>query len=200
MLNNEIKIHVIGLVYNQTTPGTYGLVMGEDNDNRRFSIMIGEAEALSIAWKLNNKVAPRPLTHDLINSLLINFGATLQKIVINDLVNEVFHSQIHIQNADGNIVVIDARTSDAVALAVRCESPIFIKDEILNIVGVIVSNETEPAQELNRKNMPENLSEIKAEDLKLLTTTELQMLLERVLQEELYELATLIRNEVNYRN
>ena len=200
MLDDEIKIRVQGLVYNQTTPETYALVMGETDGNRRFSIMIGEPEAVSIAWKINNKVSPRPLTHDLINNLLITFGASLKKIVIYDMVNEIFYSEIHIQDSEGNIIVIDARTSDAVALAVRCESPIYIKQEILDIVGIVITNDNETIRQPIRRDLPDNLNEIQADDLKLLTTTELQLLLERALQEEFYELAILIRNEINNRN
>ncbi|MCL2596072.1 MAG: bifunctional nuclease family protein [Paludibacter sp.] len=199
MIDDEIKIRVIGLVNNQTTPGTYGLVMGEEDGNRRFSILIGESEALSIAWKINNKVPPRPLTHDLINNLLITFGASLQKVVIFDMVNEVFFSEMHIQKSDGNIIIVDARTSDAVALAVRTESPIYIMQEILNIVGIVVTKDSE-SQQTPRRNFPDNLSEIQEDDLKLLTSMELQLLLERALKDELYELAILIRNEINSRN
>lgn len=193
MLDDEIKIRVIGLVYNQTVPGTYALVMGECEGNRRFSIMVGEAEAQSIALKLNNKIATRPLTHDLINNLLITFGASLEKIVIYDMVNEVFYSELQLQHDKKNIIV-DARTSDAVALAVRNESPIYIRREILDIVGIIIDPAGEPQQQ--HRKLPNNLDEIENSDLELLTEKELQELLDKAVLEEKYELAILIRNEL----
>jgi bifunctional DNase/RNase len=198
MLNDEIKIRVVGFVSNQTVQGTYVLVMGECEGNRRFSIMIGEAEAQSIALKLHNKTAARPLTHDLINNLLINFGASLEKVVIYDMVNDVFYSELQIQRGEENIIV-DARTSDAVALAVHCGSPIYIRREILDIVGIAIDAEDEPFQPYRRK-LPDNLDEIKDDDLKFLTATELQQLLDRAVMEEHYELAVRVRNEKNGRN
>jgi bifunctional DNase/RNase len=81
-MDTEIRITITGLVYNQTIVGTYGLVMSEADGNRRFSVMIGEPEAQSIALKINNKKSPRPLTHDLIHSILATFKATLEKVVI----------------------------------------------------------------------------------------------------------------------
>ena len=87
-MSEEIKLNIIGLVYNQTIIGTYGLVLNEVGGNRRFSIMIGEPEAQSIALKLNNKQSPRPLTHDLIHNILSVFEAKLEKIVIYNMIND----------------------------------------------------------------------------------------------------------------
>ena len=84
-MNNEIKLNITGLVYNQSVVGTYGLVLSEEDGKRRFSVMIGEPEAQSIALKLNNKRSPRPLTHDLIKSLLSAFDAELKKVLIYDM-------------------------------------------------------------------------------------------------------------------
>ncbi|MCL1868545.1 MAG: bifunctional nuclease family protein [Paludibacter sp.] len=198
MLNDEIKIRALGLVYNQTMPGTYALVMGECEGNRRFSVTVGEPEAQSIALKLNNRTPARPLTHDLINNLLITFGAWLEKVVIYDMINEVFYSELHILRGEENIIV-DARTSDAVALAIRCESPIYIKEEILNIVGIFIDPESESQQPHHRK-LPEDLDEITDEDLKFISSSELQQLLDRAVHEEYYELAVRIRNEKDGRN
>ena len=136
----EIKLKITGLVYNQTVVGTYGLVLSEEVGNRRFSVMIGEPEAQSIALKMNNKRSPRPLTHDLIKSLLHVFDAQLQKVLIYDMVSDVFYSELYIKREDSTIVV-DARTSDAVAIAVRSDCPIYIKSEILEIVGTVVETD-----------------------------------------------------------
>jgi uncharacterized protein len=191
-MDSEIKLAITGLVYNQTIVGTYGLVMSEVDGNRRFSVMIGEPEAQSIALKINNKKSPRPLTHDLIKNIFATFNAELIKVVIYDMVNDVFFSELHIKK-DNEVLIIDARTSDAVALAVRSDCPIYIKSEILDIVGT----EIEPNQETAEKDtLPENTDELTLEDLELLSKEALEELLEIALQEEKYELAVNIRDAI----
>ena len=191
-MDSEIKLTITGLVYNQTVVGTYGLVLSEENGNRRFSVMIGEPEAQSIALKMNNKKSPRPLTHDLINSILNSFDAELQKVVIYDMVNDVFFSELHIVK-DNIPFVIDARTSDAVALAVRSESPIFIKSEILDIVGT----EVEPIEQEEPKTvLPENDEDLSDDELDLLTVETLVEMLDLALSNEKYELAVTIRDAI----
>jgi len=191
-MDSEIKLTITGLVYNQTVVGTYGLVLSEESGNRRFSVMIGEPEAQSIALKMNNKKSPRPLTHDLINSILNSFDAVLQKVVIYDMVNDVFFSELHILK--GNIpFVIDARTSDAVALAVRSECPIFIKSEILEIVGTEVEL---PEPEEPKVVLPENEEDLSDDDLDLLSMETLEEMLDLSLANEKYELAVTIRDAI----
>ena len=147
-MDSEIKLVISGLVYNQNIVGTYGLILSEESGNRRFSVMIGEPEAQSIALKLNNKKLPRPLTHDLIKNILDAFEVTLVKVLISDMINDVFYSELHIKK-DNEILVVDSRTSDAIALAVRCNCPIYIKSEILDMVGVLIepTNEEETIPE-----------------------------------------------------
>jgi len=191
-MDSEIKLTITALVYNQTVVGTYGLVLSEEVGNRRFSVMIGEPEAQSIALKMNNKKSPRPLTHDLIKSLLNVFDAELQKVLIYDMVNDVFYSELYIQK-DDKIVIVDARTSDAVALAVRADCPIYIKSEILEIVGteVEVSDEVEKNENLNV-----DMDDMKVDDLNLLSLEELDDLLKLAVEEEKYELAVNIRDAI----
>jgi bifunctional DNase/RNase len=193
---SEIKLTITGLVYNQTVVGTYGLVLSEESGNRRFSVMIGEPEAQSIALKMNNKKSPRPLTHDLINSILNSFEAVLQKVVIYDMVNDVFFSELHIMKDDIPYIV-DARTSDAVALAVRSDSPIYIKSEILEIVGT----EIEPLETEETKSvMPENNEDLSDDDLDLLSMETLEEMLDLALSSEKYELAVTIRDAIKRKN
>ncbi|MBP1677833.1 MAG: hypothetical protein H6Q20_2392 [Bacteroidetes bacterium] len=190
-MDKVIKLSITGLVYNQTVVGTYGLVLSEEEGNRRFSVMIGEPEAQSIALKLNNKRSPRPLTHDLINNLLNVFNATLQKVVIYNMVNEVFYSELHILH-DGSTIIVDARTSDAVALAVRSDSPVYIKSEILDIVGTVIEAQDEPNNDEEEASV--NAEDLTAEELDLLSDTDLNELLNMALKEEKYELAVSIRD------
>jgi len=191
-MDSEIKLTITGLVYNQTVVGTYGLVLSEENGNRRFSVMIGEPEAQSIALKMNNKKSPRPLTHDLINSILNSFDAILQKVVIYDMVNDVFFSELHILK-ETKPIIIDARTSDAVALAVRSDCPIYIKSEILDIVGTEVE---QPEPEEHKTILPENDEYLSDDDLDLLTVQTLEEMLDLALTNEKYELAVTIRDAI----
>lgn len=189
-MESEIKLTITGLVYNQTVVGTYGLVLSEVLGNRRFSVMIGEPEAQSIALKMNNKRSPRPLTHDLIKSILNTFDAQLQKVVIYDMVNDVFFSELHIQKEE-KLLIVDARTSDAVALAVRSDCPIYIKSEILDIVGTeIESTATE------KDDLVENNEDLSIDDLNLMSVEALEDLLKIAVQEEKYELAVNIRDAI----
>jgi bifunctional DNase/RNase len=192
-MDEDIKLTITGLVYNQTVVGTYGLVLSEESGNRRFSVMIGEPEAQSIALRMNNKKPPRPLTHDLIKNILGVFEAELQKVLIYDMVNDVFYSELYIKK-DDKILIIDARTSDAVALAVRADCPIYIKAEILNIVGTEIepSTEEEPKDDTTVTNL-EDLSE---DDLDLLSLDALEEMLELAISREQYEMAVTIRDAI----
>ena len=192
-MSAEIKLKISGLVYNQTVVGTYGLVLSEEEGNRRFSVMIGEPEAQSIALKMNNKRSPRPLTHDLIKSILHVFDAQLQKVLIYDMVSDVFYSELYIKREDSTIVV-DARTSDAVAIAVRSDCPIFIKSEILEIVGTVVEAEHEESK-TEEKNV--DVEDLSVEELDLLSLHALEELLEMCVSEEKYELAVTIRDAIS---
>ncbi|MDR1653788.1 MAG: bifunctional nuclease family protein [Prevotellaceae bacterium] len=198
-MDDEIKIRIVGLIYNQRIAGTYALVLSEVDGNRRFSVMLGNAEAQLISLKLNNKISARPLTYDLISNLLTTLGATLEKAVIYDIVNDVFYSELHLRY-NNEIIVLDARTSDAVALAVCCDVPIFIRREILNIVGIAVENESgQHGQHRQRRQLPDDLDQIEENDLQRLTNDELTKLLNRALACEKYELAVMIRNQANKR-
>lgn len=196
-MNSEIRLNVAGLVYNQSVVGTYGLVLAEIEGNRRFSVMIGEPEAQSIAMKMNHKISPRPLTHDLIITLITSFGARMEKVVIYDMVNDVFYSELYLKKGD-NTMVVDARTSDAIAIAVRAECPIFIREEILGIVGMEVDTTTKETEdeedETDEKDV--NAEDLSIEELVALPMIDLEELLEMALKEEKYELAVNIRDAI----
>lgn len=189
-MENEIRLSITGLVYNQSVVGTYGLVMSELSGNRRFSVMIGEPEAQSIAMKLNNKKSPRPLTHDLINNILNVFGSKLEKILIYNMISDVFYSELHIRKGD-EVIIVDARTSDAVALAVRSDAPIYINADILDIVGTVIESTNEKAEE---QEVEVNAEDLTPEELDLLNEVDLEELLSMALSEEKYELAVNIRD------
>ncbi|HNX12301.1 MAG TPA: bifunctional nuclease family protein [Paludibacteraceae bacterium] len=197
-MTNEIRLHISGMVYNQALGGTYSLVLTEDSgQKRRFSVLIGESEAQSIALKLNNAKSPRPLSHDLMNSIINMLEAKLLKVVIYDMVNDIFYSELYLLHA-GKSIVVDARTSDAVALAVRSNAPIYINSDILDIVGTVI----EPEADMDDKSeMPASVSldNLTNDILTRLPEAKLQELLDQAIKEERYEMAAMIRDEMEYR-
>ncbi len=196
MTQSEIKINVVGLVYNQNVAGTYGLVLSEEEGNRRFSVMIGEPEAQSIALHMNKKKSPRPLTHDLILTILNVFGTQLEKILIYDMVDDIFYAELHLRKGETTMVV-DSRTSDAIALAVRAECNIFIKESIMNVVSVEIDpdklEQHVKEQEQVRTMDVDNLS---TDQMDLLPLDDLEELLNKAVHEEKYELAVAIRDSI----
>ena len=197
-MTHEIRLHISGMVYNQALGGTYSLVLTEDSgQKRRFSVLIGESEAQSIALKLNNAKSPRPLSHDLMNSIINMLEAKLLKVVIYDMVNYIFYSELYLLHA-GKSIVVDARTSDAVALAVRSNAPIYINSDILDIVGTVI----EPEADMDDKSeMPASVSldNLTNDILTRLPEAKLQELLDQAIKEERYEMAAMIRDEMEYR-
>ena len=197
-MTHEIRLHISGMVYNQALGGTYSLVLTEDSgQKRRFSVLIGESEAQSIALKLNNAKSPRPLSHDLMNSIINMLEAKLLKVVIYDMVNDIFYSELYLLHA-GKSIVVDARTSDAVALAVRSNAPIYINSDILDIVGTVIEPEADKDE---KSEMPAsvNLDNLTNDILTRLPEAKLQELLDQAIKEERYEMAAMIRDEMEYR-
>ena len=194
----EIRLHIAGMIYNQSLGGTYSLVLSEDEGlKRRFSVLIGESEAQSIALKLNNAKSPRPLSHDLMNSIIRELNAKLVKVVIYELVNVIFYSELYLMH-DNKPIIIDARTSDAVALAVRSNAPIYIHSDILDIVGTAFNEEKEdevksPEEQIIR---PENLNKTNLQNFGL---AKLKELLEVASEEDKYEVAAMVRDEIDKR-
>lgn len=199
----EIQIHIAGMIYNQSINGTYSLVMMENEGlKRRFSILIGEAEAQSIALKLNNAKPPRPLSHDLMNTIIRELNARVVKVVIYDMVNEIFYSEIYLMQSDKPII-IDSRTSDAIALAVRSDAPIYIKSSILEIVGAVFDEgEEEVKEEKEKRTSPIDdhlLESLTPQRIGELGNKLLSELLKKAVEDEKYEIAALIRDELERR-
>lgn len=194
-MSEEIPIHITGMVYNQSLGGTYSLVLAEDEgQQRRFSVLIGESEAQSIALKLNNTIPPRPLSHDLMQSLITMLNARLIKVVIYNMKNDIFYSNIYLMQGS-SVVVLDARTSDAVALAVRSEAPIYINAEILDEVGTVLDAETATRiQPKPQQKRTITLQDFPSADHDNISNDELQELLDKAIEEEEYEIAVQIRN------
>lgn len=136
----RIRIHVLGLSYSQLQSGAYALILAEDRGPRRIPIIIGAAEAQSIAVALEAIHTPRPLTHDLFVSFAHAFGVKLKEVYIYKFEDGIFSSELTF--SDGNRTVqIDARTSDAIAIAIRTHTPIFTSTDIIERTGFIIEEE-----------------------------------------------------------
>lgn len=139
-MESRIRIHVLGLSYSQLQSGAYALILAEDNGPRRIPVIIGAAEAQSIAVALEAIHTPRPLTHDLFVSFAHAFGVKLKEVYIYKFEDGIFSSELTFSDGSRS-VEIDARTSDAIAIAIRTHSPIFTSQDILERTGFIIDEE-----------------------------------------------------------
>lgn len=205
----KIKLNVLGISYSQTQSGAYALVLSEEEGNRRIPIIVGGFEAQAIAIELEGLTPPRPLTHDLFKNFAATYGINILEVNIHKLEDGVFFANILCDNGD-NQLTLDARTSDAIALALRFKCPIYTTDEIVEKAGIVLDFEkgsglekTEeekekekkpesPPEQVRKKRIPSDLSEQSMEDLK-------KMLADAVSKED-YERASEIRDEINRRS
>ncbi|MDR3704318.1 MAG: DUF151 domain-containing protein [Paludibacteraceae bacterium] len=197
-----MKLNVIGLTYSQTQSSAYALVLGEENGSRRIPIVIGSAEAQSIAMHLQSLTPSRPLTHDLFVELMVGYKISLVSVIIYKFEKEIFYSELLFNDADGKQVKIDSRTSDAVALAVRAQCPIFTTEEIMTETSVFFDEDDIEADEDDlEENILQTPDEPKSqkENINILNVDELQSMLENAIREENYEKANLLSEEIKKR-
>ncbi|MCY1723537.1 bifunctional nuclease family protein [Prolixibacteraceae bacterium Z1-6] len=179
----------------QTQSGAYALVLAEEEGERRIPIIIGPVEAQAIAIQLEGLKPPRPLTHDLIKNMALAFDIALLEVTIYKLEEGIFYSEL-LCEMDGKEIRIDSRTSDAVALALRFRCPIYTSEEILQKAGIVLEGEDENSP--IRSLMDEDESSGSSSYAQY-STSELQELLNEAIQEEDYEKASVIRDELNKR-
>lgn len=173
------------------------MVLAEENGDRRIPIIIGPIEAQSIAIQLEGLKPPRPLTHDLFKYLASSFDIFLREVIIYKLEEGIFYSELICVNND-KVVTIDSRTSDAVALALRFECPIYTTDDILERAGIVIEFENEHNAEDWSQPLIEDPKKSKHEYEKY-TSSELNQMLENAIQAEDYEKASAIRDEIQRR-
>ncbi len=196
---DKIELSVVGLSYSQTQTGAYALILKEKSGNRRLPIIIGGAEAQAIAIPLEQMTPSRPLTHDLFKSFLDSFDIIVNEVIVHNLVEGIFFAKI-ICEKDGKEVELDARSSDAVALALRCDVPIFTHDFILSSAGIIIDEDDDENAE------PDSPEEIKIDTperegpKETGSIAELEKKLQKALEKEDYEKASKIRDEINRRS
>jgi len=195
----KIKLDIVGLSYSQTQSGAYALVLGEVNGRRRLPIIIGSFEAQAIAIEIEKMTPSRPLTHDLFKNFAQAFDITIQEIIIYNLVDGIFYSKLLCSDGKKSIE-IDARTSDAIAMAVRFDCPIYTYEFILSSAGIVI----EGNDFVYLENMADAAAEEKAVSSSAtgyasLSNDELKSKLQEALSEEAYEKAAKIRDELNRR-
>ena len=184
------QLVVLGLSASPTSNNAYALIMKELNGNRRLPIIIGAFEAQAIALEMEGVIPPRPMTHDLLKNLIESFGSNLSEVYINELREGTFFAKLIF---DGEGIDLDARPSDAIALAVRCNSPIYVNGDILDETGILPQGEPEP-EDYDDGSSPYNKQK---EKQKPKTKIEhLQVQLDRAIQNEDYEKAAMLRDEL----
>ena len=196
-----VQLNILGLTYSQSQSNAYALLLGEKNGPRRLPIVIGAFEAQSIAIALEKDNRPkRPLTHDLFTSLSLSFNIYLKEVVIHKLKEGIFYSYL-VFELDGEINQLDSRTSDAVALALRFNCPIYTYESILEQAGIILDDEKTVQTPLLETELKEksNIQKKKNTNLSRLSEIALNKRLSQALEKEDYELAAIIRDELNRR-
>ena len=198
-----VELKIQGISYSDNTSGAFALILQETNGSRKLPIVIGGFEAQAIAIGLEKKIkTSRPLTHELFKSFADKFGIKINHIIISKLKDGVFFSNIVLEN-NGDLIRIDSRTSDAIALSIRFNAPIFVKKDILDKAGF--DDDEKYSEEINFtddnffKDENSKKSFIKSKDIKKISTNNIKKMLENSLQNEDYEMAAKLRDELNSR-
>ena len=198
-----VELKIQGISYSDNTSGAFALILQETNGSRKLPIVIGGFEAQAIAIGLEKKIkTSRPLTHELFKSFAEKFGIKFNHVIISKLKDGVFFSNIVCENND-DVIKIDSRTSDAIALSIRFNAPIFVKKDILDEAGF--DDDEKYSEEINFtdnnffKDENSNKSYIKSKDIKKISTNNIKKMLENSLQNEDYEMAARLRDELNSR-
>ncbi|WP_262250143.1 bifunctional nuclease family protein [Parapedobacter soli] len=198
----KIKLDIVGLSYSQTQSGAYALVLGEVTGRRRLPIIIGGFEAQAIAIEIEKMKPSRPLTHDLFKAFAETYHIRIDEVIIYNLVDGIFYAKI-LFNDGHKQTEIDARTSDAIALAVRFKAPVYTYEFILASAGIVIEGNDfvfleniEPSG----TNTPETMVNKDAKSsFASMSDEQLQETLSKALDDELYEKAARIRDEITRR-
>ena len=189
---DKLQVDILGLSTSPHTNGAYALILYEVEGKRKLPIIIGGFEAQAIALKLENIKPPRPFTHDLFKTIADTFNLNVKEVFIDELHNETFYAKV-ICEMNGDIHEIDARPSDAIAIAVRFGAPIFVSEEIMNEAGIKEEHqeeagvtESEAGQEASKEITG------KAES----SLNDMQKMLEDAIKREDYEEAARLRDEI----
>ncbi|MCI5082364.1 MAG: bifunctional nuclease family protein [Saprospiraceae bacterium] len=196
----KIGLNIVALSHSVSQSHNYAVVLGEDEGNRRLPIVIGSFEAQAIAVAMENMSPSRPLTHDLFKNAMETFEIELKEVIINNLLDGIFYARL-ICNKGDEVIEIDSRTSDALALAVRFDCPIYTYEFVLDAAGIVLEEgEEEDGEYYDSEESEEELSvPVKGASLSSYSVDDLKKMLDEVLSEENYERAAEIRDELNKR-
>lgn len=198
MDDKKVKLDILGLSYSQTQTGAYALVLGEEDGKRRLPIIIGNFEAQAIAIELEDMKPSRPLTHDIFKTFADTFHIKVIEVVVYKLLEGIFYAKLICQKEGEDVIELDTRTSDAIALAVRFKCPIYTYEKIMSSAGIILEEddiekaETTEAEPQEARKQDAGISSM--------TDEELQVELEKAINEENYERASVVRDEINRRS
>lgn len=188
----KILLQIVTLTQSVTQAQNFAVVLGEENGNRRLPIVIGNSEAQAIAVALEGMIPARPLTHDLFKNTLATFKIKLVEVRISELVDGIFYAKLICSFKD-DVLEVDARSSDAIALAVRFECPIYTYEKVLAEAGIVLGDEDDKPKKVRRKGPAKK-------PLKGFTVKELNELLGKTVALEDYEKAAEIRDELTRRS
>lgn len=198
----KVRLEIVGLSYSQTQSGAYALVLGESSGTRRLPIIIGGFEAQAIAIELEKMSPSRPLTHDLFKSFAQTFNVSVKEVLIYNLVEGIFYAKLICSNNEQDFE-IDARTSDAIALAVRFNCEIYTYEFILKGAGIVLDDDSEALtnveQQTQSSTPKKEVKHSEPDEYKGKSSEELKNMLQIALDEEKYEMASKIRDELNQR-
>lgn len=199
---DKIELDITGISYSYSQSGAYTLILSESVGKRRLPIIIGQFEAQSIAIEMEKMKPARPLTHDLFRHLARNLNAKLNEVIINKFSEGVFYAVL-IFEKDNSIFELDSRTSDAVALALRFNCPIYTYENVLHAAGIVYDDEfTDDETEQDQDELLDLFSddlEDDDSDLAMMSDEELQIILNQAVENEDYEKASEIRDEIKRR-
>jgi bifunctional DNase/RNase len=184
---NKIELKIFGLSYSHSQSSAYALILSEKNGKRRLPIIVGGLEAQAIAIEVEKMKPVRPLTHDLFKNFAQHFNIEVKEIIINKFLEGIFYAVLVCSDGEREIE-IDSRTSDAVAIALRFQCPIFTYEKVMAVAGVIMDVESDSTEE--------KIVEDPHNELEQFTIAELQTMLEKAIENEDYEKASIIRDEI----
>lgn len=202
---NKVQLSVLGLSLSESTSNAYALILSDETSQKRIPIIIGSAEAQAIAIELESLKPPRPLTHDLLKNITLSFDIHLTEVNIYKLEEGIFFSNLVFENGSKKMV-IDSRTSDAVALALRFKCPIFTTRDIVEKAGVFLKfdSKKEDPDAIEDFNPDADEDDFEKDSpivsVQSKTIAELETMLQQAIQNEEYELASRVKEELNRRN
>ena len=193
---NKVSLEIVGLTYSESSTGAYVLILGDKNSQRKLPIVIGSAEAESIAVGIDRQRGGRPLTHDLFLRFAKEFNVEIKEVVINRFREGVYYAMLVCQQGN-DITMVDARPSDAIAIAVRVGCEIYAYESVMEEAGIIMEDMAKPSDHdsdddlINKSSPPTSLD--------LLDMNTLEDLLQEAIDNEDYQKAAQIRDEINRR-